>query len=102
MLLCLYEAILESPFVMISHYLTLHYAICHLPFWTAILKAAVTTSCVRRWSSVCNIVTQSTYFPLSFAVAVAAADSYAVEKLKVLEDKYPYIKKPTEDVSTCT
>ena len=50
----------------------------------------------------CNIVTQSMYYPLSFAVAVAAADSYAVEKLKVLEDKYPYIKKPTEDVSTCT
>ena len=33
------------------------------------------------------------------AVVVAAADTYAVEKLKALEEKYPYIKKPTEDVS---
>ena len=36
---------------------------------------------------------------LPFVVLVAAADTYAVEKLKDLEDKYPYIKKPTEDVS---
>ena len=33
------------------------------------------------------------------SVVVAAADTYAVEKLKALEEKYPYIKKPTEDVS---
>ena len=40
--------------------------------------------------------------PLPLALLVAAADTYAVEKLKGLEDKYPYIKKPTEDVSTGT
>ena len=33
------------------------------------------------------------------SVVVAVADTYAVEKLKALEEKYPYIKKPTEDVS---
>lgn len=46
----------------------------------------------------CAFVVPSPLLP-PFAVLVAAADTYAVEKLKGLEDKYPYIKKPTEDVS---